>query len=225
MPRHLTEVLPGAHELLLGGGVLGPFLDAQLDADQRHPRWRAHPVVDGLLEPVAVADATEVRHEQLGHAVVAALERGGQAEPLVVLAEHRPSQRRPPRPWHSSAMSSPPAPAGGTGLYAAAECRVATSTSHDAGQVLAAVAQPADPSIGQRGGEPTVPLLHEHPGRHHHEHEAAPAQRVGGGRDRDVGLPGAGDGLDHAPATAPEPAHERVELPPVELVTARSQGS
>ena len=81
-----AEVLAGAHEPLLGRGVLGPFLDRQRDADERHPGRRAHAVGDGLLEAVAVADAAEVGQQQLGHRVVAAFQRRGEAEPFVVLA-------------------------------------------------------------------------------------------------------------------------------------------
>ncbi len=88
-----TEVMTRAHESLLRRGVLGPFVNRQVDADERHPRRRAHAVVDRLLEAVAVADAPEVRQEQLVHRVVAAFERRGQAEPFVVLAEHRASER------------------------------------------------------------------------------------------------------------------------------------
>ena len=91
--------------------------------------------------------------------------------------------------------------------------------------VLAAVAEPADPRVGERRGEPAVPLLHEHARRNDHQHEAAPAQRVGGRRDRDVGLARAGDGLDHAPAAAAQPAHEGVELPAVELAVGRHGGT
>ena len=65
----------------------------QLDADERDPRRRAHAVGDGLLEAVAVADAAEVRQQQLGHRVVAAFERRGEAEPFVVLRQHRAAQR------------------------------------------------------------------------------------------------------------------------------------
>ena len=46
-----------------------------------------------LLEAVPVADAAEVGEQELGDGVVAALERGGEAEALFVLREHRPPER------------------------------------------------------------------------------------------------------------------------------------
>ena len=120
-------------------------------------------------------------------------------------------------------MSSPPAVAGRYRLVRRG--RVAGRDEHVARrrEVLAAVAQPPDPSVGQRGREPAVPLLHEHTRRHDDEHEAAPAQRVGGGGDRDVGLARAGDGFDHAATAAAQPADERVELPAVELAVRRDR--
>ena len=154
--------MTSAHEPLLGRGVLGPFVDRQLDPDERHPRWRAHAVGDGLLEAVAVADAAEVRQQQLGHRVVAAFERRGQAEPFVVLAEHRPSQRPAAEAVALVGDEQPTDPARRHRLVR--RRRVAGRDEHVAGRraVLAAVAQPPDPSFGQRGSEPTVPLLHEH---------------------------------------------------------------
>ena len=151
-----------AHELLLGRDVLGPLVDRQLDADERHPGRRAHAVGDGLLEAVAVADAAEVRQQQLGHRVVAALERRGEPEPLVVLAEHRPAQRPAAE---AVALVGDEQPAGAAGRHRLVRRRrVPGRDEHVARRraVLAAVAQPTDPSLGQRGGEPAVPLLHEH---------------------------------------------------------------
>ena len=58
-----------------------------------------------------------------------------------------------------------------------------------------------------------------------HEHEAAPAQRVGGGGDRDVGLARTGDRFDDTAPAAAQPADERVELPPVELARTRNPDS
>ena len=161
-PAHLAEVMACAHELLLGRGVLGPFVDRQLDPDERHPRRRAHPVVDGLLESVAVADAAEVRQQQLGHPVVAALERRGQAEPFVVLAEHRSSQR--PAAEAVTLVGDEQATGTSRRHRLVRRRRVPGRDEHVARRraVLAAVAQPTDPSLGQRGGEPAVPLLHEH---------------------------------------------------------------
>src|SRR4029079_11258367 len=61
--------------------------------------------------------------------------------------------------------------------------------------------------------------LHEDAGRHHHEHEAPAPERVGRGRDGDVGLPRPGDRLHQAaPATAPT-TDQRVELPAIERAT------
>ena len=90
--RHVAdgaEVLAGAHEPLLDGEVLRPFLDRQRDTDERDAGRRAHAVGDRLFEPVAVADAAEVGEQELGHRVVAAFERRGQPEPFLVLLEQR----------------------------------------------------------------------------------------------------------------------------------------
>ena len=61
-------------------------------ADERDTGTRAHAVGDRLLEAVAVADAAEVGQQQLGHRVVAALERRGESEPLLVLRQQRAPQ-------------------------------------------------------------------------------------------------------------------------------------
>ena len=129
----------------------------------------------------------------------------------------------PPRPWHSSAISNPPPAPGGTGLYAAAEWRVATRTSQSAGP-----SRPLSPSrpmraVGECQREPAVPLLHEDARRNEHQHEAAPAQRVRGRGDRDIGLARTGDRFDDTPAPAAQPAHEGVELPTVELTISRAR--
>ena len=60
--------------------------------DERDPRWSAHAVGDCLLEAVAMADAAEVRQQEIGHRVVAALERRGEPEPFLVLGEQRAPQ-------------------------------------------------------------------------------------------------------------------------------------
>ena len=129
----------------------------------------------------------------------------------------------PPRPWHSSAMSRPPACPGGTRLVRGGG--VTRRDEHVAGvrDVAAAVAQPPDARVGKRDREPAVPLLHEHARRHDDEHEAAAPQRVRGRGDGDVGLARAGDGFDHTAAAAAQPAHERVELPAVELAVGRDR--
>ena len=211
-------------EPLLGRGVLGPFVDRELDADERHPRRRAHAVGDGLLEAVAVADAAEVGQQQLGHRVVAAFERRGEAEPFVVLGEQRASQDPAAEAVALVGDEQPTAAAGRHRLVRRG--RVPGRDEHVARgrDVLAAVAQPPDPSFGHRRREPAVPLLHEHTRGNDDEHEPTAAQRVGCGRDRDVGLARAGDRFDHAAPAAAQPADERVELPAVELGDAPSPG-
>ena len=226
LERHVadpTEVMTRAHEPLLDRGVLGPLVDRQRDADERHPGRRAHAVGDRLLEAVAVTDAAEVGQQQLGDRVVAALQRRGEAEPFVVLREHRPPQRPAAEAVALVGDEQPAGPAGRHRLVR--RRRVAGRDEHVARRraVLAAVAQPADAGVGQRRREPAVPLLHEHPRRNDHEHEAAPAQRVGRGGDRDVGLARAGDGFDHTATAAAQPADERVELPAVELTILSTQ--
>ncbi len=222
-PVHGAEVLTGAHESLLAGGVLGPFVDRQLHPDERHARWCAHPVGDGLLEAVAVTDAAEVREQQLGHRVVAAFQGGGEAEPFVVLAEHGAAQGLAAEPVTLVGDQQSTARAGWQRLVGGR--RVAGRDEHVArrGVVPAAVAQPPDPGSRERCGEATVPLLHEHTRRHDDEHEPISPQRVGRGGDGDVGLARAGDRLDHAAAAAPQPADQGIELPTVELVLLRAE--
>ena len=215
---HQAEVLAGADEPLLDGGVLGPLLGRELDADERHPGRRAHAVGDGLLEAVAVADAAEVREQELGDGVVAALERGREPEPLLVLREHGPAQGRTAE---AVALVGDEQPAGRVGRYRLVRGRgVAGRDQHVARRSgrrvplsprrpirasgSAAVSRPCHCSMSTRDGTTTST---KRPRR----------KRVGRGGDRDVGLARAGDRLDHAPAAAAQPAHERVELPAVEL--------
>jgi hypothetical protein len=109
-----------------------------------------------------VTDAAEERQQQLGHRVVAAFQRRGQAEPFVVLREHRPSQRPA---TETVALVGDEEAAGAVGRHRLVRRRrVAGGDEHLAGAraVRAAVTQATDPSLRQRRREPPVPLLHEH---------------------------------------------------------------
>ena len=216
-PAHLAEVVPCADELLLGGGVLGALPDRQLHPDEGDAGRRAHAVGDGLVEAVAVADTAEVRDQQLGDRVVAPLERRGEPEPFLVLREHGPAQRGAAEAV--ALVGDEQSGAAVRGYRLVGGRRVAGGHEHVAVRraVGAAVTEAADPGVGQRRGQPTAPLLHQHARRHHHEHETSPAQRVGGRGDRHVGLARPGDRLDHPAPAAPQPADQRVELPAVEL--------
>ena len=224
--RHVAdgaEVLAGAHEPLFDGEVLRPLLDRQRDTDEGDARARAHAVGDGLLEPVAVADPAEVGEQELGHRVVAAFERRGQPEPFLVLLEQRSPQDLAAQ---AVAFVGDEQAAGLPGRYGLVRGGgVTRRDEHVTGvrDVAAAVAQPPDPRVGKRDPEPAVPLLHEDARRYDDEHEAAAPQRVGGRGNGDVGLARAGDGLDHTSAAAAQPAHERVELPAVELAVGRDR--
>ncbi len=216
-PRHPAEVVPSLDQLLFGRGVLGPLPQRQLDADERHPRGRAHAVGDGLVEAVAVADAAEVGHEQLGDRVVAAFERGGEPEPLLVLREHRPPQGGA---TEAVALVGDQETGAAVRRHRLVGCRrMAGGDEHVArGRTVgAAVTEATDPGVGQRLGQASAPLLHQHPRGHDDEHEAAPAQRVGRRRDGHVGLARPGDRLDHPATPTAQPADQRVELPAVEL--------
>ena len=120
-------------------------------------------------------------------------------------------------------MSSPPAPVGRHRLVR--RRRVPGGDEHVArrGAVLAAVAQPTDPRLGQRVGQPTVPLLHQHPGRHDHQHEAAPTQASAAAAMATSVLPDPVTASTTPAAAAAQPADQRVELPPVELAGFGSQ--
>ncbi len=156
-----TEQVAGVDELVLGGDVLGPLVDREVDADERHARRRAHAVGDGLVEAVAVADAAEVRDQELGDGVVGALQRGGETEPLLVLREHGPPQGRTAEPvalvGHEQATDA----CRGHGLVR--RRRVTGGHEHVAvgRSVGAAVAQTPDARAGQGVGEAAAPLLHE----------------------------------------------------------------
>ena len=78
---------------MLDRDVLRTFSVREGHAHERDPRAGAHTVGDRLLESVPVTDAAEERQEQVGHRVVAALQRRGEPEPFLVLGEQRPSQR------------------------------------------------------------------------------------------------------------------------------------
>src|SRR6185436_12075006 len=105
------------------------------------------------------ADAPEVRQEQLVHCIVTAFQRRGQAEPLVVLAEHRASER--PAAEAVTLVRDEQATDLARRYRLVRGSRVAGRDEHVAGcrSVLAAVTQPPDPSLGHFGREPTVPLL------------------------------------------------------------------
>ena len=200
--RHVpdgTEVLPRAHELVFGRGVLGAFVDRQLDPDERDAGRRADAVGDGLLEAVAVADAAEVGEQQVGDGVVGSFERRGEAEPFVVLGEQRAAQDAAAETvtlvgdeQTAAAVRAAPActrrPSGGS--------RRARRTTR---VVLAAVAQAPDARVRaarRSAGRATAPSARAT------ERRRARSGRGGnasvGGRDRDVGLARAGDRLDHA---------------------------
>ena len=164
MSAHLPEVMTRVHELLLGGDVFGAFLDGQRHADECDARRRAHAVGDGLLEAVAMADATEVGQQQVGHGVVAALERRREPEPFFVLREQRASQDST---TESVTLVGDEQTAGLAGRYRlVGGGRVAGRDEHVARLrvVPAAVAQAPDPGVRKRRRQPAVPLLHEHAG-------------------------------------------------------------
>ena len=159
---HRAQVLARVDEPLLDRGVLGALVGRQRHADERDARTCAHAVGDGLLEAVAVTDAAEVRQQQLGHGVVAAFEGGREAEPLLVLREQRAAQDPAAETVALVGDQQPAALARRHRLVR--RRRVPGRDEHVArfGRVLAAVAEPPDPGVGERGREPAVPLLHEH---------------------------------------------------------------
>ena len=216
---HLAEVLARARRAAARSRCTRPARRPTARTPTNATRGRrAHAVGDGLLEAVAVADAAEVRQQQLGDRVVAALERRGEPEPLLVLREQRPAQGpaaeavalvgdEQPAAAVRAAPACTPRPSGGsrrarrTTPGRPCRCRPAGRSGRSGS---AAVSRPCHCSMSTRDGTT-------------HEHEATPAQRVGGGGDRDVGLARAGDRFDHAAPAATQPADERVELPAVEL--------
>ena len=218
MPRTPRRCCRALHEPLLDRDVLGAFLDRERHADERHPRAGAHAVGDRLLESVAVADAAEVRQQQLGDRVVAALQRRGEPEPFLVLGEQRPAQRPAAE---AVALVGDEQPAGRAGRdRLVGRRRVAGRDEHVARSPRCRVRlSPSRPirASGSAARNAAVPLLHEHTRRNEHEHEATASQRVGRGGDRDIGLARAGDRFDDPPAPAAQPPDERVELPSVEL--------
>ena len=220
---HAAEVKPRADEPLLDRGVLGALADRERYADERDAGSRAHAVGDRLLEAVAVADAAEVGQQQIGHRVVAALEGRGEPEPFLVLGEQRAAQDPAAEAVTLVRDEEPTVVVGRERLVRGS--RMTGRDEHVARgrDVFAAVAQSPDATLGHRFRQPHVPLLHQHARRNDHEHEPTAAQRVGRGGDRDVGLAGAGDGLDHATTAAAQPRDERVELPTVELVLCRGR--
>ncbi len=206
---------------MLDGDVLGTFGVGQCHADEGNPRAGAHAVGDRLLEAVAVADPAEVGEQQLDHRVVAAFEGRGEPEPFVVLGEQGTAQRAPAE---AVTLVGDEEPARGTGRNRLVRRRRMpggdqhVTSSRDVG---AAVAEPSDPVPGQGGRQPDVPLLHKDPRGNDDQYEAAAPQRVGSRSDGNVGLARPCDRLDDAAPAAAQPAHERVELPAVELAIGR----
>ena len=218
--RHVAEaaqMLARLHESLLDRDVLRAFLVRQRHAHERDTRAGTHAVGDRLLESIPVADAAEERQEQVGHRVVAALERRGEPEPFLVLGEQRASQRLAAE---AVALVGDEQSAGRAGRHRlVCRRRVAGRDEHVAGVGTSRPLSPRRPmrALGQRGAEAVVPLLHEHPRRNEHEDEATASQCIGRGRDRDFGLARAGDRFDDPTAPAAQPGDERVELPSVQL--------
>ena len=139
-------------EPLLDRDVLGALLDRTARTPTNATRGRrAHAVGDGLLEAVAVADAAEVREQQLGDRVVAAFERRGEPEPFLVLGEQRAAQDPAAEAVALVGDEQPAACARRHRLVRGG--RVAGRDEHVARRrdVLAAVAQPSDPGVGERG--------------------------------------------------------------------------
>ena len=214
---HQTQMMTGVDELLLGRDVLGPLVDRQLHADEGDAGSGAHPVGDGLLEAVPMADAAEERQQQLGDRVVGAFEGRGQTEPLVVLGEQRTPEDAAAETVTLVGDQQPAARAGWHRLVGGRGVTGGDEHVTRLRDVLAAVAQPPDAGVGHRRAQAAVPLLHEDPRRHDDEDEAPAPQRVRGRGDGDVGLAGPRDRFDHAPAATLQPADERVQLPAVEL--------
>ena len=159
-PRDLAEMAARAHQALFDRDVVGTLLIGEGHPDERHPRAGAHAVGDALFEPVAVADATEVGEQEIGDTVVAAFERRGEAEALLVLRQHRPSQGPA---TETVTLVRDQEPAGGPGDRPV-RGRGVPRRDQDVAvvrSVATAVAQPSDAGVRQGLLEPAVPLLHE----------------------------------------------------------------
>ena len=163
--RHVAngaEVLAGAHEPLFDGEVLRRSSTDNATPTKATRAARAHSVGNGLFEPVAVADPAEVGEQQLGHRVVAAFERRGQPEPLVVLLAATAAAGLAA---HPVAFVGDEQTAGfSRAVRACTGGGVRRRHEHvtGAGHVPTAVAQSPDARVRQHGPETAVPLLHEH---------------------------------------------------------------
>ena len=220
-PSHRAQVMAGAHQLLLGGDVLGPFLNRKGHPHKGHPGSGADPVGDGGLETVAVADSPKKGQQQIRHRVVGALQGGGQTQPLLVLGQQGPPQHHPAQAMAFIHDEQPAGRPGGDGLVGGGGMTGGHQQVTVRRLVLAAISQTADAGVGQGRGQTPIPLFHQHSRGNQHQHETSPPQRVGGGRDGHIGLARPGHGLDHPPPTAGQPADQGVELPAIEIGSNR----
>ena len=153
IPPHLAEVMPPRSRAAASVRCTRPVRRRSARPRHRQPRWRRTAVVDGLLESVAVADAPEVRQQHAPVPPSSLRSRVAVRPSLRVLTQHR-ARVPPPRPC-TRRRQQPAGLTGGTGLYDAAECPGRDSTSPDAGRSFPLSPKPTDPSLGQRGGEPS----------------------------------------------------------------------